>query len=501
MKGSSTHRQYARRSCRTARLSVLRRYALASLVAWVVTADASGISASSAARMQKPNIVFILADDIGWGDLSAYGHPELRTPNLDRLASQGALFTQFYVNSPVCSPSRAAFLTGTYPARLGIHAHIQSSPADNSARGVAQWLDPRIPNIASTLKSAGYRTAHIGKWHLGPQPGSPGASDPTHPEIQEYGFDFVRGDRNPGSQKKQDAFYRARSTALFVDEALQFITANRDRPFYLQLWPIVPHAPLNPTSEQMKPFEHFFSSPTIPYRGAQTIYYAAVADLDTQVGRLIREIDALGLGQNTIVIFASDNGPEDIHVPNASYSAVGSVGPFRGRKRSLYEGGVRVPFIVRWPGRIPTHTIDDSSVLAGIDFYPTIARLAGVRAPSTSVLDGQDRSEVLLGKPAARTRPLFWEWRFNQIGDTIHRSPMLAIRDGDWKLLMNPDQSRIELYDIVRDPSELNNVAKLQTTLTQELSEKLLAWRKTLPPGPVDPTAGRNTYRWPSQAH
>lgn len=467
---------------------------------WLGTADVSASHPDNVSDARKPNIILIVADDLGWGDLGVYGHDEIRTPNLDRLAMQGTLFTQFYVNSVVCSPSRAAFFTGRYPARLRIHAHIQKSPEENTARGMAQWLDPKIPNVASMLKSIGYATAHIGKWHLGPLPGSPGVKDPAHPQIRDYGFDFIGSSATLEQRTARDPNYRAKSTAILVDEALQFIAKNKNRSFYVQLWPILPHAPLNPTREQMKPFE-MFSPPNAPYRGAKTIYYASVADLDSQIGRLVNQLDAMGLKQNTMVIFSSDNGPEDIHVPNASHSAIGSAGPFRGKKRSLYEGGIRLPFIVRWPGVVPQGRVDNESVIAGVDFLPTVAAFVGATIPEAQALDGENRSDVLRGRSGPRARPLFWEWRFNHFGDAVHLSPMLAIRDGDWKLLMNPDRSRVELYDLRNDSSELENLAKLRPEIADRLSKKLLEWQATLPPGPVYPGAGRIQYRWPGMPH
>ncbi|HEV8130561.1 MAG TPA: sulfatase-like hydrolase/transferase [Acidobacteriota bacterium] len=453
---------------------------------------------SVAGQARKPNIIFILADDLGWGDLSCYGNERLKTPNLDRMAQQGTLFTQFYVNAPVCSPSRCAFMTGQYPARHRIHGHY-ATPQQNTDRGMSQWLDPKVPNVASVLKSAGYRTAHIGKWHLSPGSGTPESPDPAQPRIQDYGFDFVgTGEKGGAEVSKADPYFRARSTALFVDEALKFITESQGKPFYVNIWTLVPHATLNPTAEQMKPFERF-SPQNLPHPGAETIYYASVADLDAQVGRLLGELEKLGLAENTLVLFSSDNGPEDIHIRNASHSGVGSAGPFRGRKRSLYEGGVRMPFIVRWPGKVPAGRVDETSVVAGVDFLPTLCKLTGVEIPAGHALDGEDMSDVLRGKPRARVKPLMWEWRFRIFGELFHRSPALAIREGDWKLLLNPDRSRVELYDIPRDPTQLNNLADKHPDVVARLSEKVLNWQKSLPLGPVEPSAGRNDYHWPGR--
>jgi N-acetylgalactosamine-6-sulfatase len=458
---------------------------LPGLIGWVLI----GVSVVLAQTPSQPNIIFILADDLGWGDLGVYGHERLKTPNLDRMAAQGTLWTNFYVNGSVCSPSRAAFFTGQYPARHRIHGHY-AAREQNDTRGMSSWLEPTVPNLATLLKSAGYRTAHIGKWHLG--------NDANGPATRAYGFDFVGSSEGGAGVRKDDPYYRARSTALFVEEALKFIQEKRDQPFYLQLWTLVPHATLNPTPEQMQPFDRLTAA-NLPGKSAETIFYASVADLDTQVGRLLAELDKLGLSENTLVIFSSDNGPEDIHVTNAGHSGVGSAGPFRGRKRSLYEGGVRVPFIARWPGQVAAGKVDDTSVVAGVDFLPTLCKLAGVKIPATHTLDGEAMDDVLLGKARARTKPLLWEWRFRVFGEPFHRSPQLAIRDGDWKLLMNPDRSRVELYDIRRDPTQLDNVADKHPEVVARLSKQVLDWQKTLPPGPIEPVAGRNDYRWPGK--
>ncbi|GIW94598.1 MAG: N-acetylgalactosamine-6-sulfatase [Pirellulaceae bacterium] len=440
---------------------------------------------------ERPNFVFILADDLGWGDLGCYGHPHIRTPNLDRLASQGTLFTQFYVNGSVCSPSRCAFFTGQYPARHRIHGHY-ATVQQNAARGMSQFLDPAVLNVASLLRAAGYRTAHIGKWHLGSQSGGP---DP-----RAYGFDFVGSTERGGANGPAgDPYYRAKSTALFVDEALEFIRDQPDRPFYLQLWTLVPHATLNPTPEQMEPYQAFRpGGRNFPHASAAEIYYASVTDLDTQIGRLIRELDAMGLAEKTIIFFSSDNGPEDIHIRNAGHSGVGSAGPFRGRKRSLYEGGVRVPAILRWTGHVPAGRVDNESVWAAVDWLPTVCRLAGVTVPDHHLLDGEPMDDVWLGQSRPRRTKLYWEWRFRIAGEPFHHSPQLAIRDGYWKLYVNPDGSRLELYDMRTDHMQWNNLAEKYPEVAQRLKEDLLAWAGTLPEGPRDPGAGKVHYGWPA---
>jgi arylsulfatase A-like enzyme len=443
----------------------------------------------------KPNIIFILADDLGWGDLGCYGHPITRTPNLDQMAREGTLFTQFYVNASVCSPSRCAFFTGQYPARHRIHGHY-ATPEMNSARGMSQFLDPAVPNNASLLKKVGYTTAHIGKWHLGSNSGGP------NPD--KYGFDYVgTGERGGAEGPTDDPHFRAKSTGVFVDEALKFIGDHRSEPFYLQLWTLVPHATLRPTEEQIAAYPVLRAAGRdFPHASAQQIFSASVTDLDVQIGRLLKGLDELKLTEKTLILFSSDNGPEDIHIRNAGHSGVGSAGPFRGRKRSLYEGGIRVPFIVRWPGRVSSGRIDDSSVVAACDFMPTLMKLAEADIPGDHALDGEDVGDILLGAARPRKTPLMWNWRFRIHGEPFHHSPMLAIREGDFKLYLNPDGSRVELYDLPRDPTQLENLAdKDEHKLRLEkLSQQVLAWQKTLPPGPTDPGAGKMNYGYPGKS-
>ncbi len=439
---------------------------------------------------KRPNFIFILADDLGWSDLGCYGHSQLKTPNLDRLANQGTLFTQFYVNGSVCSPSRCGFMTGQYPGRHRIHGHYAEHKV-NASRGMNDWLDPQVPNVAALLLKAGYATAHFGKWHLGNGEGAPPPKD--------YGFEESRTvNANGPSWDEPDLTFRGRSSAAIIDETIRFITSHKDRSFYVNAWMLIPHAPLNPPEEQMHPYsslqpvgKHF------PFKSAAQIFYGSVTDMDKQIGRLLNALDDLGLAQNTAVLFASDNGPEDIHVSNAGHSGVGSAGPFRGRKRSLYEGGIRVPGIVRWPGKVPAGKLDDLSVVAGVDWLPTVCKLAQIDIPSSHKLDGENVADIFLGNSRARAAPLMWEWRFRIAGEPFHHSPMLAIREGDWKLLLNPDRSRLELYDVKKDLTELNNLAGAHADLVQRLSEKVLAWQKELPSGPTDRGVGQVSYPWP----
>ena len=440
---------------------------------------------------RPPNVVFILADDLGWGDLGCYGHPNIKTPNLDRLARQGTQFTQFYVSGPVCSPSRCGFMAGRFPSRERIYTAIGMAGRQEEL-AQAEFLNPSVPTVTRMLKSAGYATAHFGKWHLG--------AGKEAAELGAFGIDVHRtvNGKGPGWDEQGDPYFRARSSALIVDETIRFVEQNRERPFYVNVWSLVPHATLNPTEQQMEPYQRF-GPVGVPHKGAAQIFYASVTDLDTQVGRLLKRLEELRLAENTLVLFSSDNGPEEIAIRNANHSGVGSPGPFRGRKRSLYEGGVRLPLIARWPGRVPAGKVDDSSVVTAVDFMPSLARICGAQLPSGYIADGEDASDVLQGARRARGKPLFWEWRYRIQGHVLNQSPMLAMREANWKLLMNPDRSRVELYDIPRDPSEMSNEAPRRPEIVARMSEKLLAWQKTLPAGPVVPSAGKNDYPWPRE--
>ncbi len=443
----------------------------------------------------RPNFIFLFCDDLGWGDLPAYGHRnvdahggwtvrgELKMPHLDRMAREGTRFTQFYVASGVCSPSRAAVMTGQFPARLGIHYYIAGAE-QNRRRGIAGHLDPGTPTVTRLLQQAGYATAHFGKWHLGRRKQAP---EPT-----EYGID-----RYDSCIRGTDG--RVRSSERIADETIAFAEANRDRPFFINAWIYDPHSPLHPTEEMMAPYANL-TPRWGDNKGAMQVYYGVLTNLDRHIGRVLDRLDQLGLSENTVVIFSSDNGPESGLIPFVShYGGAASAGPFRGLKRSLYEGGVRVPFIVRWPGKTPAGAVDNDTVISGVDFLPTIARLAGVDLPAGIHLDGEDLSAVFRGKPLGKARPLMWENRYPVYGHVLDKSPILAIRDGKWKLLMNPDRSRMELYDIPRDPSELDNLARERPEVVARLSRLVLGWQATLPKGPVDPDAGKNSYPWPGR--
>jgi uncharacterized sulfatase len=450
-----------------------------------------------AAGAARPNFIFILIDDMGFSDLSCYGEKRIQTTHLDRLASEGIRFTQFYVSAPICSPSRTAFTTGQYPARWRITSFL-ANRRENQARGMAQWLDPKAPTLARILKGAGYATGHFGKWHMGGQRDVGEA-----PLISEYGFDesltqfeglgdrilplldafdgqparkYALGSENldRGEISWMD---RSKVTSAFVRRTIQFIdkAAADGRPFYVNLWPDDVHSP-------------FFPPKALRGDGSkQELYRAVVKAMDDQFAVLFDFVRGHPkLSSNTFIIVASDNGPE----PGA-----GSAGAFRGHKGNLYEGGIREPFIVWAPAKQLEKArgkVNDTTVIAAVDLLPSVLRLAEVTAPAGGQFDGEDLSPAFLGRvPQVRTRPLFWNRPPDRPGPAGGRWPDLAIRDGDWKLLMMEDGSGAQLYDLPRDPGENRNLVSEHASLAQRLSRQVLEWRKTLPL--AQPAAATNT--------
>jgi N-acetylgalactosamine-6-sulfatase len=409
-------------------------------------------------------------------------------PNIDRLVKEGTLFTHFYVTAPTCTPSRAGLVTGLCPSRTKMHAPIIRNLEFNAERGIPNYLDYNLPNLMKSLKNNGYRVGHFGKWHLGV------TKDGHAPFIEKYGIDeyddCLTGD-NP----------REYSTEVICDRSIDFIQRNKAQPFYLNLWLYEPHAPLYPSEEDI----NLYAKSDLEegtYRDAMLIWYAVLTRMDRQIGRLLDTLDELKLTNNTIVIFTSDNGPESSAMPHtAAYGSVTAVaaGPFRGIKRSLYEGGIREPFIMRWPGKIPENKVDDESVIGAVDLFPTFCSLIGAEIPEG--LDGEDVSLVFFGQTYQRNAPLTWEIRFPVYGRVNDMSPRLALRHHEWKFLMNPSMDRMELYNVVEDPGEVDNLASENHDLVDDFTDYLLKWHQTLPEGPVHKDIGKKVYQWPSDGN
>lgn len=447
---------------------------LAILPACLAAAAFSVGTIFAAAPTTKPNIVFIFADDWGWGDLSSHGHPWLKTPYLDRLAREGTDFRQFNVLNPVCSPSRAAAMTGMFPSRFGIHQHF-AAPAQNRARNMPDWLDPRAPNVARLLRQAGYRTAHFGKWHLTNR-NTHGAPAPT-----AYGFDEFAV-FNGGAETASADLHATPGNAV------KFIHANKDRPFFINVWLHESHLPHVPTQASLEKWAHLDEQ--------KRVYAAVITDGDNAVGRVLDALEAAGVEQNTIVMFSSDNGPETTapktqlasrdNDANAAgyggYYSVGSTGGLRGEKRSLFEGGVRVPFLVRWPGRTPAGAVNDTTAFTAVDLLPTLCAAAGVTLPADYRGDGENLLAAFHGHPVARTRPIFWYWTGKAAEP--HWWPRLAVRDGEWKLHLTADARRVALHRLTTDRAEAVDVAPAHPEIVARLTKLALDWQASLPTAP-----------------
>jgi arylsulfatase A-like enzyme len=427
-----------------------------------------------AAAADRPNIIFVLADDMGPGDLACYGGTIAPTPSIDRLAAEGTRFTQYYSASPICSPSRVGCTTGMFPARWNITSFLQERKG-NRACEQADFLDPRAPSVARLLKTAGYATAHFGKWHMG------GGRDVTDaPKIETYGFDehastWESPQPDPDITatnwiwSPQDKVKRWDRTAFFIDKTLDFLKRHKSQPAYINVWLDDVHTPWVPD-------EMAQSDPA--RKDTREHLHKVLIETDRQIGRLLAGLRQLGIDRQTLVIFASDNGA----LP--TFQGQRSAG-FRGSKLSLYEGGIRLPFIARWPGHTPASRVDDTTVLSAVDLLPTFCTLAGAKPPTDAALDGEDQSPALLGQSKPRSRSLFWEYgrnneafRYPQGRD---RSPNLALREANWKLLLNSDGAGAELYNLPTDRSESHNLAADHPDLVRRLSDQLLTWRRSLP--------------------
>lgn len=442
----------------------------------------------TASAVERPNIVMVLLDDMGWGDFSCFGNKEAQTPNVDRLAAEGIRFSQFYVNSPICSPSRCALTTGQYPQRWRITSFLNNR-ADNARRGVADWLDPKAPSLARTLRESGYATGHFGKWHMGGQRDVDDA-----PAISEYGFDasltnfegmgakllpltMKPGDETPRKiwadaerlGKPVTWMQRSQITGGFVDAALQFIdkSATAGKPFYVNVWPDDVHSPFWPPVDKWAD-------------GKRGLYHAVLTEADRQLGKLFAHIrDTPSLRDNTVILIFSDNGPE----PGA-----GSAGPFRGTKGTLYEGGTRSSLIAWAPSlteKSRAGTLNEQSVFAAFDLVPSLLAIAGIKPPPGASLDGENLAPALLGKnDASRKAPIFWRRPPDRKTMPPSREllPALAVRDGDWKLLCEYDGSEPQLYNLTVDRAETRNVAAGNPDVVNRLTKTLLAWHASMPP-------------------
>ena len=413
---------------------------------------------------RPPNIVFLFADDLGYGDLGCYGHPYARTPAIDRLAEEGTRFTQAYVTGVTCNPSRTGLMTGRHPARF--------------ARYAADFGFGDRVTITELLQQRGYATGHFGKWHIGPDD-----ADGT------YGIGTIQtiGKSRDREVGRDDDLYAA---------AIRFIEDNKDGPFYVNVWGHATHFPVNTPPGLVAKFDDvnvdrsdFGAAMQHKFDQCSKIggdldqsmrqYLGDVYQIDRNVARILKTIDELGLRDDTIVVFSSDHGPAPVLLGKKgartySNNMLGSPGPLRGGKHEQYEGGVRVPLIIRWPGNVKAGRVDTNSVVSFIDWLPTLATIAGVTTLPEG-LDGEDMSEVWQGGTRERHRPLYWR--------TSSTGGAPSMRDGYWKFHLNRKRSQkgAELYDLRTDPSESHNVAADNPQVVRRLQKKIRAWAAELP--------------------
>ena len=443
----------------------------------------------------KPNVITVFIDDMGWSDLSCYRGTRAKTENIDKLASEGLRFTNFYVNSPICSPSRVALSTGQYPQRHRISSYL-ANRRQNNERGMAQWLDKDAPMLARELQRAGYATGHFGKWHMGGQRDVGNA-----PLIREYGFDRsltnfeglgprvlpLKDAYNGQPARKHDLGSaslgkgpirwkdRSKVTAAFVDEALQFIEQSQatNQPFFINLWPDDVHSPFFPPKVLRDETDG----------SKRQLYYTVLDAMDQQLGKLFDRVHQdPQLRDNTLILVMSDNGHEE---------GAGSSDPLRGAKTWLYEGGIRSPLIVWGPGFVSEKvagTINEQSVLCALDVNRSLYTFAGIAAAQPQGLDGEDVMPTLLGQSKkGRKAPIFWRRPPDRPGRADEDNPDLAVRDGKWKYLVNYDGGQPQLYDLNADPSESQNLAETNPDVVRRLHVAVTNWNRELPRDAGDP--------------
>ncbi len=466
-----------------------RREFLKAVAVSGMAAAALGVARADDDR-NKPNIILVFIDDMGWADFSCFGNTDAETPNIDRLAAEGIAFEHFYVNSPICSPSRVAITTGHYPQRWGITSHI-SHKRQNEKRGMAQWLDPKAPTLARGLKKAGYATGHFGKWHMG---GTDDQSDA--PPITAYGFDESLTNfegigpkllhRMTGLDEEGKITHerfvpeaeellggpvtwmeRSEITTGYVNAAQKFIgkATAENNPFYINLWPDDVHDPFYPPLDKWKKTD-------------RERFLVVLEEMDRQLAPLFDRIrQDPALRENTLILICSDNG----HVPGG-----GSGGPLKGYKTMLYEGGIRSPLVVWGPGLMDKEVAgmrNKTSVLAAIDLVPSLLALAGANRPEGPSYDGEDVLDTLLGRSGdSRRAPLFFARppdRKEHFG--FKDLPDLAVRNGKWKLLCDYDGGRPHLYNVISDPGESNNRATAHPDVVEDLARKVVDWHQSMP--------------------
>lgn len=413
-----------------------------------------------AEESDNTNFVVILCDDLGYADLGCFGHPAIKTPHLDNLANEGVRLTDCYASAPVCSPSRAGLLTGRIPNRVGVYDWIPpKSPMHLLAREVT---------VATLLKQAGYQTCHVGKWHCN------GLFNSTEqPQPGDHGYDhwFATQNNAAPSHKNPNNFVRngkrvgpmeGYSSQIIVNEAISWLSGrDKSTPFLLMVWLHSPHEPIATAGPFVEPY-----LATAETR-EQAEYYGNVSQLDHEVGRLLKSLDDSGLKKDSLVFFSSDNGPETLNRYKGAERSYGSPTPLRGMKLHLYEGGIRVPGIIRWPRQIKAGQTSHDPVV-NYDILPTFCAIAGINPPASRTLDGDNLLPLIKGEPFERAKPLYWQY-----DRAIGGPNRVALREGDWKLLGDATLSKFELYNLKNDISETQDLAANEPAKLTSLSAQM----------------------------
>lgn len=441
------------------------------LLAFVISVAARPVVAAPAASPQKLNVVLILADDLGWTDLGCYGSDLYQTPAIDKLAADGVKFTQAYSACTVCSPSRASLLTGKYPARLHITDWIPGMMPTNPKLLVPDWtkyLPLEEPTIGDAFRAAGYKTACIGKWHLG--------GEAYYPD--KHGFDVAIGGTDAAATKSYFAPWNIATlkpegkegdylTDRLGDEAVKFIGDNKDRPFFLYFSHYAVHLPVQGKPRLVQKYKKLLS----PEKAHHNAAYAAMDEsMDDTVARVRAELQKTGIADRTIVIYTSDNGGR---IPTTANK------PLRAGKGGAYEGGVRVPLIVYWPGVTKAGTVVTDTPVIGADFYPTLLEMTGVADVAKHRPDGVSIVPLLRSGAGGKLQrdAIYWHYPHHQWYQQGGTMPYGAIRSGDYKLIEFFDDMHVELYDIKNDISESNDLAAKMPEKANALREKLHTWR------------------------
>ncbi|WP_442511596.1 sulfatase [Novipirellula sp. SH528] len=434
----------------------------------------ASLIATPAVANERPNIVFLLADDLGWTGLGCFGSDLYETPHLDALARRGVKFTNAYAACTVCSPTRASIMTGKYPARLHLTDFIAGQNRPYAKLQIPDWtkrLDGDETTIAELLKGEGYRTGHIGKWHLSGAGKQASGTKPT-----DQGFD-VSYERPPGAKGyllKTPSEGESKSsylTDLLTDKACEFIDQSKADPFFLYFAYHVPHTPIQGRSDLVD----YFTSKVDPNAIHKNPTYAAmVASLDQSVGRIVAQLEKNNLANNTVILFISDNG--GLTQRNGKHDGFTENLPLRRGKGSAYEGGVRVPAIAYWPGVTPAGSVCDEPIIT-MDLFPTLQQLAGIAASQTQPGDGLSLVPLLRDPHHRFDRDLFWHYPHYHAGGD---SPCSAIRSGDYRLIEFQEDKRVELYDLSRDIGEQTDLSEKSPAKTAELKDKLYKWRESV---------------------